>query len=73
MRRDSLALDIDDQLLREPLSEEIVEHPKGIFLDHPQNRSGFAAGRRVADFGVFLHPRWAAEMFATMREPCVTE
>ena len=31
MRQHSLALDIDDQLPSDLLSEEIVEHPSGIF------------------------------------------
>lgn len=51
------SIGLDDQLLSELLSEEIVEHPNGIFLDYQQNRSGFAAGCRVANFGVFLQPR----------------
>ena len=57
MRRDPLALDIDDQLLSDLLSEEIVENPSGISLDHQQNRRCFAKGRTVGNFGVFLQPR----------------
>ena len=61
MRRYSLVLGIDDQLLRDLLSEEIVVHPSGISPVHQQNLGCFTTERRGPDFGVFLQPRWASD------------
>ena len=55
--RYSLTLDIDDQLFGDLPSEEIVEHPSGIFLDHQQDRGCSEVGRRVANFEGFLQTR----------------
>ena len=57
MQRYPLALDIDDQLLSDLLSEEIAEHRSGIFLGQQRNRDGVATSRGVANFGVLLQPR----------------
>ena len=52
-----VSIGLDDHLLSDFLSEEIVEHPSGIFLDQRRNRGCFATDLRVAKFGGFLQPR----------------
>jgi hypothetical protein len=57
MSRDSIRLDIDDQLHCDLLVERFVERGSGNILGYQQKRGRFVRAVRVAVFGLFLQPR----------------